>query len=114
MSSHIPTRSIAIYGNIDKATVLGMEVHLRGPVVGQVFLDIASRAFGRTSLVIVHSEIEAITTDNGMDMVRRFARVNNRVGTLVKEAAVALNNKGPTDWSSEGGNKAEKQRIHGI
>jgi hypothetical protein len=41
-------------------------------------------------LVIVHSEIEAITTNNGMDMVRRFARVNNRVGTLVKEAAVAL------------------------
>ena len=114
MSSHVPTGSIAIYGDIDKATVLGMEVHLRGPVVGQIFLDIASRAFGRTSLVIVHSEIEAITTGNGMDMVRRFARVNDRVGTFVKEAAVALDNEGPTDWSSEGGNKAEKQRVHGV
>ena len=90
---HIP-RPIPNNRHINKAPILRLEVHLWSPVVGQVLLDIASRALRCPSLVVSHREIKAIPPYDAVDVAGRNARLDDGVGALVEESAVALYNKG--------------------
>lgn len=68
----------------DEASVGVLEVHNSGPVVGLVLLELARRASGdfRKVEIGVHGQVEAISSNNLVDMGRDLTWRNQRVESL--------------------------------
>jgi hypothetical protein len=103
----IDTSAVASLVNILKRTVLVLVVKRRGPVVGKILLDGTRRAIRRTSIGIVHRELEAITTGDGVNVSGDLARGNDRVGTLGDNTTRAGHTEESSSRCGESGSQAE-------
>ena len=72
-----------------KGSVLVLEEQSRGPVVAVVSHDSARRAGGGLGGIVVHGEIESISSHDRVQVVRHMARTDDRIGTLNDNRAFA-------------------------
>jgi hypothetical protein len=103
----VDTGTIARLLNVLERTVLVLVVEGRGPVVREILLDRARGAVRRTSIGIVHLELEAITTRDGVNVAGDLARGNDRVGTLGDNTARAGHTEESSSRCSKSGSQAE-------
>jgi hypothetical protein len=103
----IDTLTIARLVNTLESSVLVLEVEERSPVVRKIRLDGARRAVRRTSIGVVHVELEAVTTGNGVSVAGDLSRGDNGVGTLGDNTTRAGHTEESSSRCGESGSQAE-------